>query len=116
MKQNPLNGIWIPIKQEIGGSALPPAIYQNQKLIITDSVYTVMAESVDKGIVHLKENKMDIYGQDGVNSGKHFTAIYKLENGELNICYNLSGSEYPENFDTKGKMTYFLSVFKKEGK
>jgi len=50
---------------------------------------------------------------DGVNARKHFTALYKYENGELTICYNLMGNGYPESFDTKGKATYFLSVFKK---
>ena len=56
---------------------------------------------------------MDIYGKEGVNSGKHFTAIYKFEEGLLTICYNLSGDRYPEAFETKGKPMYFLSVFKR---
>ena len=57
---------------------------------------------------------MDIYGKQGVNAGKHFTAIYKLENELLTICYNLRGDSYPAAFETKGKPTLFLSVFKKE--
>lgn len=111
-----LNGTWLPIKQEIGGKALPATVYQNQKLVIKDSTYTVVAESVDKGIVKFKDNRMDIYGKEGVNVGKHFTAIYKLENGELTVCYNLAGNAYPAAFETTGKMNFFLSVFKKEGK
>lgn len=111
-----LNGTWLPSKQEIGGKVLPAAVYQNQKLVIKDSTYMVVAESVDKGIVKFSGNKMDIYGKEGVNVGKHFTAIYKLENGELTVCYNLAGNAYPEAFETTGKMTFFLSVFKKEGK
>ncbi len=66
-----------------------------------------------KGIVKYKDDKMDIYGKDGVNAGKHFTALYKLENEQLTICYNLSGDSYPESFMTEGKPAYFLSVFKK---
>lgn len=116
VKTKQLNGSWLPIKQEIGGKVLPAAVYQTQKLIIKDSLYTLVAESVDKGIVKLNGNKMDIYGKEGVNVGKHFTAIYKLENGELTVCYNLAGNAYPEAFETTGKMTFFLSVFKKEGK
>ncbi len=57
---------------------------------------------------------MDIYGKEGVNTGKHFTAIYKIENGQLTICYNLLGNIYPEAFETKGKPMYFLSLFKKD--
>lgn len=109
-----LNGTWVPNKQEIGGKQLTAAIFKKQKLIIMDTTYTVIAESIDKGVVRYTENKMDIYGKEGVNTGKHFTAIYKVENDVLTICYNLLGDRYPENFETTGKPLYFLSVFNKE--
>ena len=116
-----LNGTWIPVKQEIGGKELPTVAFAKQKLIISDSAYTFSAESVDKGIVKYSGDKMDIYGKEGVNAGKHFTAIYKYENlpaggagGQLTICYNLMGDSYPEAFETKSKPVLFLSVFKKE--
>ena len=109
-----LNGTWVPIKQEIGGTSLPHAAFEKQKLIISDSTYTFIAESVDKGVVRYRDYKMDIYGREGVNAGKHFTARYKLKAGRLTICYNLSGDGYPETFETKGKPRFFLCVFKKE--
>jgi uncharacterized protein (TIGR03067 family) len=108
-----LNGDWTPIKQEIGGKELPAVAFEKQKLTISDSSYTFIAESTDKGVVKYAGNKMDIYGKEGVNTGKHFTAIYKMENEQLIICYNLAGNIYPDTFDTKGKPLYFLSVFKK---
>ncbi|MBK7562275.1 MAG: TIGR03067 domain-containing protein [Chitinophagaceae bacterium] len=108
-----LNGDWTPIKQEMGGKEFPPAVFEKQKLIIHDSSYTLIAESVDKGILKYSDHNMDIYGKEGVNSGKHFTAIYKFENKQLTICYNLMGNGYPESYETKGKPLYFLSVFKK---
>ena len=114
MNSGKLNGTWLPVKQEMGGRLLPGATLENQKLIISDSTYTFIAESIDKGVVRYRDNKMDIYGKEGVNAGKHFTAIYKYENGQLTVCYNLSGDSYPEAFETKGKPTFFLSVFKKE--
>jgi len=112
-KSDSLNGTWVPIKQEMGGTAFPAAVLEKQKLIINDSNYTVMAESVDKGVLRFNGDKIDIYGKDGVNAGKHFTAIYKYENDMLTICYNLTGDGYPEAFDTKGKPMYFLSEFKR---
>ena len=108
-----LNGTWVPVKEEMGGTPLPGIIFGNQKLTLADSNYTMEAESVDKGVARYNGNKIDIYGKDGVNAGKHFTAIYKLENGELTICYNLTGDAYPETFATTGKPMYFLSTFKK---
>ena len=104
MKPGKLNGTWLPVKQEIGGAPIPKTSFETQKLIINDSAYTFTAESVDKGVVRYSDDKMDIYGKEGVNTGKHFTAIYKFENEQLMICYNLSGDGYPETFDTKGKL------------
>ena len=113
VNSNVLNGTWIPVSQELGGKVLPKAVFESQKLIVTDSNYIFTAESVDKGIVKYSDGKMDIYGKEGVNSGKHFPALYKYENNQLTICYNLSGVNYPEAFETKGKPLYFLSVFKR---
>jgi len=110
-----LKGTWVPIKQEIGGSVLPKVAIEHQTMVLSDSTYVVTAESVDKGIVKYSKGRMDVYGREGVNAGKHYPAIYKYENGELTICYNLAGNHYPEDFDTKGKQMYFLSVFKKQG-
>ena len=108
-----LSGTWLPVRQEYAGAALPAAVYKNQQLIIRDHLYTVIAESTDKGEFSYGGGKMDIYGKDGVNAGKHYTAIYKLENGELTICYNLAGDSYPEGFQTRPATKLFLSVFKK---
>jgi uncharacterized protein (TIGR03067 family) len=108
------NGSWIPVKQEIGGKELSNTSFEKQKLVINDSNYVFTAESVDKGIAKYADNKMDIYGKEGVNAGKHFTAIYKLENNVLTICYNLAGDSYPTAFETKSKPTLFLCVFERE--
>jgi len=109
-----LRGVWIPSNQAMGGKAFPKAVFEKSKLILRDSTYTLIAESVDKGLVKYNGNKMDIYGKQGANTGKHFMAIYKLENGQLTICYNLKGDSYPGAFDTTGKPLFFISTFKKE--
>lgn len=109
-----LNGNWTPIKQEIGGKNLPTTYFQTQKLLIQNTTYTLTAESVDKGTLTYKNGQMDIYGKVGVNKGKHFTALYKLDNNQLTIVYNLTGDTYPTEFETKSKPTLFLSVFKKD--
>lgn len=108
------NGTWIPVRQEIGGKPIPAASFNNQKLVILDSSYTVVAESVDKGTVSYKNDKMDIYSKQGVNAGKHFTALYKIEKDKLTICYDLSGKHYPESFETKDNPNYFISVYTKQ--
>ncbi|MBI3512249.1 MAG: hypothetical protein HY064_16435 [Bacteroidetes bacterium] len=109
-----LNGTWIPTKQEMGGAELPHSTFKIEVLVLTDSNYVFTAESVDKGIVKYTDNKMDVYGKDGVNSGKHFAAIYKVENNVLTVCYNLAGDKYPDAYETKSNPMYFLSVYKKK--
>jgi len=98
----------------MNGKELPKASFESKKLIMNDSNYLFTAESTDKGVVKYSNGKMDIYGREGVNSGKHFTAIYKYENEQLIICYNLMGNGYPEAFDTRDKPMYFLTVYKRE--
>ena len=110
-----LNGVWIPTRQEMGGKEIPESVYKDSKLTLTDSVYTFGAAAIDKGVVSYNNGKIDIYGKDGPNKGKHYTAIYKLENDQLTICYNLAGDGYPVAFETASKPTYFLSVYKREG-
>lgn len=114
MSSNILNGSWTPVQQEVGGNKLPAMVFQKQKLIVFDTTYAFTAESVDKGVLKYQNGQMDIYGKEGVNIGKHFTAIYKLENEQLTICYNLAGGSYPVAFETKSKPTLFLSIFSKD--
>lgn len=114
INSNVLNGSWTPIKQEMAGKELPVIVFQKQKLIVSDTMYVFTAESVDKGTLQYKNGQMDIYGKEGVNAGKHLTALYKLEQDQLTICYNLAGDSYPAAFETKSKPTLFLSVFTKD--
>lgn len=114
VQEYPLNGDWVPVRQELGGQELPASIFANQKMVLADSNYTVMAESIDKGVVHYQKGRMDIYGMQGVNKGKHFTAIYRQDGDELWICYNLGGESYPESFNTRGHRFFFLSIFRKQ--
>lgn len=93
---------------------MPATYFQTQTLFIRDTTYTLTAESVDKGTLTYKKGRMDIYGKEGVNKDKHFTTLYKLDDKQLTIIYNLKGDSYPLNFETKSSPTLFLSVFKKE--
>jgi uncharacterized protein (TIGR03067 family) len=109
----PLNGSWKVVRQELNGKEFPADLFNNQTLVLHDSVYTLTAESVDKGVVRYANGRMDIYGKEGVNAGKHFTAIYKPEGGQLSICYNLTGNGYPADFSTSAGPLLFLSVFQR---
>ncbi len=107
-----LNGDWVPVKQVLGGKELPGSVFENQLLTISDSNYTLVAESADKGTAIYADGRMDIFGKEGVNMGRSIKAIYKLENEVLTICYDLTGTDYPESFETEGNPMFFLSEFK----
>lgn len=118
---NKLTGEWIPVKLEMNGRELPPESFKDQSLVIKDGTYIFIAGNVDKGTVKYTGNKIDIYGEEGPNAGKHITAIYKFDNADniktndkLTICYNLAGDSYPENFETEGKPMVFVAVFKRK--
>ena len=108
-----LDGVWIPVKQELEGSELPPEGFAKHKLVIKDTTYSYTAESTESGVLKFNGNKLDIYGKVGVNTGRHFATIFKFENGLLTICYNLKGDSYPESFETKGKNAFFKTEFKR---
>lgn len=109
-----INGVWVPVKQEFSGAVIPQAAFAAQELTLADSTYKMVAEGVDEGIIKYADGKMDIYGKQGPNKGKHIMAIYKMENGNLCICYNLLGDSYPENYATRGKQMCFMSEFRKK--
>jgi uncharacterized protein (TIGR03067 family) len=109
-----LDGDWYPIKQEMNGLQLPLDSFEYQKLVIIENSFIFIAESVDEGNVTYDNGKMDIYVDVGVNAGRHFKAIYKLENDLLTLCYDLKGGDYPESFDTSSNPNLFLSTFRKE--
>jgi len=109
-----LNGGWLPVKQEIGGKELPMESFENERLAIVGKSFLFVAESDDEGTLTYSDGKMDIYVEVGVNTGRHFKAIYKLETNLLTICYDLKGGDYPTSFNTANNPDLFLSVFRKE--
>ena len=109
-----LNGGWLPVKQMIGGQELPIESFENERLAIVGKTFLFVAEGADEGTVTYSDGIMDIYVEVGANAGKHFMAIYKLEQNLLTICYDLKGTDYPASFDTSTNPNLFLSVFRKE--
>ena len=109
-----LNGGWLPVKQEMGGQEMSAESFENERLAIVGKTFLFVAEGADEGTISYGNGKMDIYVEVGVNAGKHFKSIYKLEENLLTICYDLKGGDYPASFDTSSNPDLFLSVFRKE--
>ena len=87
------------------------------RLINKDGEYLVKAESDDKGTVSVDATKtpkqMTIKGTEGPNKGKTLLAIYELSGDELQVCYDLSGKEFPKAFKTEAGQLLMYAVYKK---
>jgi uncharacterized protein (TIGR03067 family) len=112
-----LNGVWTAVRGEAGGQELPSAALENAKVTFADTSYTrVDPSGIGKGVIKYGNNKMDIYEKEGALAGKHTKGIYKFENQQLIICYDLAentGDNYPATFETKSKPTLRLLVLKR---
>lgn len=108
-----LNGTWLAIYQEFEGNEIPPAAYEGQQLTLQENTYTVIGAKTDEGIIKVNGQNLDIYGTDGANKGRHYSAIYQIEDNQLTICYNLAGTSHPRDFKTTGKSQFFLAKFQR---
>src|SRR5262245_44251365 len=98
-------GTWHPIAVEMNGGPIALEPFGKMRLTLTETTYSLLVtEGTDKGTIKLdpkaKPAAIDVVGTEGVNKGKTFLGIYKLEGGKLTICYDLSGKGRPTKFAT----------------
>lgn len=125
-----LNGIWKSIKQNYAGEEMSVDTNNKQTLTLTDSVFSLRTEKQELGaqngttirvayqlytlngtVKFLPFERMDIFGKMGTSKTTHITALYKLSNDTLTLCYDVSGKDYPKSFDAKNSPYIFLTVF-----
>jgi uncharacterized protein (TIGR03067 family) len=115
------DGVWKPVKAELAGKPMPPAVIEAITLKIRGDRYevTVKGEAgVDKGTCRLdaasKPKRMIITGTDGPNKGKTFEAIYEVKGKTLRVCYDLSGAGTPRDFKTTKGTRLFLATYQRQ--
>ena len=109
-----LDGKWIPIEAEMGGSKMAAGALSSFELAIRNGTYEVPG---DVGRIELSESDpraMDVIGTDGPNKGKTYPAIYEVDGDLLTICYDLSGKERPKAFATESGTKQFLVKYKRK--
>ena len=113
-----LDGTWIPIEAELGGTKLGSGALSNFQLVIHNNHYEVpgdvgrieLVTADDNGALHA----MDVIGTDGPNKGKTFPAVYTLEGDKLRICYDLSGKARPTALATEQGTRLFLVHYERK--
>ncbi len=118
MGQNTIEDTWVPVSAELSGQPFPEEILGTMQLSIDRNDYFVNAGGVlDRGVIFIDSEKvpmtMDIIGTEGPNRGRTFLAIYKIENGQLIICYDLEGRRRPEEFRSKPQSQIFLMRYRR---
>ena len=109
-------GVWKPIAAVLGGVRLPEDAVKTITLKVKDGNYevTVEGEGNDKGTCTLDTStspkRMTIKSTEGANKDKTFLAIYEMKDaGSMRVCYDLSGTEFPKEFEApKGTKLYLV--------
>lgn len=114
-----LQGTWVPLKAELGGTAFPTKALEGLRLVIKDNTYRVTAgKETDEGVLELMPGKapkgMDVKGTKGPNKGKSFPAIYEVKGDTLRVCYDLDGKLRPKEFKTDKGKKHFLVTYERK--
>ena len=99
-----LAGTWKPKEADLGGNKIDMMVLDSAKLVYEGDKYTLtIGETTEQGTFMLDAKKipktLDIFPTSGNNNGKTFLAIYELAGDKLTICYSLSPTVRPENFE-----------------
>jgi uncharacterized protein (TIGR03067 family) len=113
-----LEGKWLVVTAELGGTAMPKEVTQTMRLSIMGEKYAFTeGKALDQGMVKIDGSKkpkaMDIIGGEGPNKGKTFLAIYDLQGDTLRVCYDLTGKARPSEFATKKGGLLFLATYQR---
>ena len=112
-----LSGKWQPTEADLGGNKIDPMLLETARVTYEGDKYTVEVNNkTERGTIVLDPKKdpkaMDIFPTEGDNNGKTLLAVYEVKGDELKICYSLSPTVRPENFEPASN-TLLLVKFKR---
>ncbi|MBL8519826.1 MAG: hypothetical protein JNK75_04060 [Betaproteobacteria bacterium] len=58
--------------------------------------------------------RMDVLGESGPNKGRRMMAIYRFVGRDLEACYDLSGKDRPQSFESKPGTMLFRVTYKRK--
>ena len=99
-----LQGTWKPREAVLGDNKIDPMLLEKAALVIDGDKYTVrLADKEEQGSLTIDATKapktLDIFPTSGDNNGKTLLAIYELADDKLTVCYSLTPSVRPEDFE-----------------
>ncbi len=111
-------GKWKIVEAELGGRKLPASEFDKIVLELDENSYQVNdGKVIATGIVHLvpgsDPSAMNIVVLFGPNQGTTFQCIYRFEEEDLVMCYNLGGGDLPTSFETFDNGLLYLVRYKR---
>jgi uncharacterized protein (TIGR03067 family) len=108
-----LAGKWKPVEANLGDNKIDQLVLDSATIEYAADKYTLtIGEKTESGSLVLDEKKvpkcMDIFPTTGDNNGKTFLCVYELEGDTLKICYSLTPSVRPENFEPDSNTLLFV--------
>jgi uncharacterized protein (TIGR03067 family) len=99
-----LTGVWKPKEANLGDNKIEPMLLETATVTYEADKYTIkIGDKGEKGTFTLDPKKtpkaMDIFPTEGDNNGKTLLAIYELTGDKLTICYSLTPTVRPEDFE-----------------
>jgi uncharacterized protein (TIGR03067 family) len=99
-----LAGSWKPKEANLGDNKIDLMVLEKAVIAYEGDKYTLtIGEKEEKGTLVLDSKKvpkcMDIFPTSGDNNGKTFLAVYELAGDNLTICYSLTPTVRPDNFE-----------------
>ena len=99
-----LAGSWKPKEANLGDNKIDSMVLEKAVVAYEGDKYTItIGDKEEKGTLVLDSKKipkcMDIFPTSGDNNGKTFLAVYELTGDNLTICYSLTPTVRPENFE-----------------
>lgn len=99
-----LAGTWKPTEANLGDNKIDQMLLDTVSLVYEGEKYTLtIGDKVEKGTYSLYTKKMpkamDIFPTEGDNNGKTFLAVYQVEGDKLTICYSITPTVRPDDFE-----------------
>ncbi len=110
-------GKWQPTEADLGGNKIEQMLLDSARVTYEGDKYTIeINNKTERGTISLDPKKdpkaMDIFPTEGDNNGKTLLAVYEVKGDELKICYSLTPTVRPENFEPASN-TLLLVKFKR---
>ena len=99
-----LAGKWKPIEASLGDNTIDPMLLESASLVYDGDKYTIHVNNqVERGSIVLDAaatpKTMDIFPTEGNNNGKTLLAIYRIDGDRLTICYSITPTVRPDDFE-----------------